>query len=411
MRHSTRDSQHSVPEGKHKRPLRKRRPAVEGLEERALLSAAHDLAVPKHVAIRDTKPVPVSDHKTTPVHPAGHKTNPVLLAGRSYNVTLLVSNINGKAQLYDPSLVDPWDTNSPQDQHDDPYVWVSDQGSGQATFYNIDLYYPSDGKTVEKENTTTDIPDGPTGVVPNNTNGFLIPAPGYRVSASYIFDTLDGSIGGYNQADPFLAEIIVRNNPETTMYTGLAAGTVGKTRYIYAVNDLASPGIDVYNNQFVRSNDKLPGNFVDTALQGTGFVPYGVRDLGNMLFVTYRGPDWKGGAIAEFYNDGTFDRQIAYNRASGPLQSPWGLAQFGPGTDLLVGNYSSGQIDRYNFTSGQLEGTLNDSNGNPITIPGLRSLHFYPGTGSSGTTKVALLFTADPDNGKNGLYGEITSIS
>ena len=53
MRHSTRNLQHTVPEGKHKRQSRKRRPAVEGLEERALLSAAHDLAVHKHFAVPD----------------------------------------------------------------------------------------------------------------------------------------------------------------------------------------------------------------------------------------------------------------------------------------------------------------------------------------------------------------------
>ena len=55
MRHSTRNLQHTVLEGKHKRRSRERRPAVEGLEERALLSAAHDLAVHKHFAVPDDK--------------------------------------------------------------------------------------------------------------------------------------------------------------------------------------------------------------------------------------------------------------------------------------------------------------------------------------------------------------------
>ena len=56
MRHSTRNLQHTVLEGKHKRRSRERRPAVEGLEERALLSAAHDLAVHKHFAVPSTSP-------------------------------------------------------------------------------------------------------------------------------------------------------------------------------------------------------------------------------------------------------------------------------------------------------------------------------------------------------------------
>ena len=114
MRHSTRNLQHTVLEGKHKRRSRKRRPAVEGLEERALLSAAHDLAVHKHFAVPDHKPV--SGYQTN--HPGvGHPT--------------------AMAQITDPSLVNPWDINFPQDKHDDPPVWVSDQGTGVATMYKI----------------------------------------------------------------------------------------------------------------------------------------------------------------------------------------------------------------------------------------------------------------------------------
>ena len=93
MRHSTRNLQHTVLEGKHKRRSRERRPAVEGLEERALLSAAHDLAVHKHVA------VPVHDQK-----PANElRGNPwCRTSPRQWHAD------------HDPSLVDPWDINFPQ---------------------------------------------------------------------------------------------------------------------------------------------------------------------------------------------------------------------------------------------------------------------------------------------------------
>ena len=124
-----------------------------------------------------------------------------------------------------------------------------------------------------------------------------------------------------------------------------------------------------------------------------------------MLIVTYRGPNFQGGAVAQFTNGGTFVRQIATNGASGPLQSPWGAAQAPSGlgkfsNDLLVGNYNTGQIDAYNF-SGRFKGQL------PITIPGLRTIHFGSGLGPSGP-KIAMLFTADIDNGTHGLYGAIT---
>jgi uncharacterized protein (TIGR03118 family) len=200
--------------------------------------------------------------------------------------------------------------------------------------------------------------------------------------------------------------VIMVNNSSTAEYTGLAAGNIGSQDYIYAANDIASPGIEVYNGSFDRVT-LAGGNFVDPELP-KGFMPYGVHDLGNHLYVTYRGPEWQGGAVAEFFNDGRFMRQIASNGASGPLQSPWGAAEFSKTSkDLFVGNFSSGQIDRYN-QAGVFKGMLRDSNGNPLTIPGLRTIHFGPGLGASGHTKIALLFTAGPHNGKDGLYGMIT---
>ncbi len=77
MRHSTRNLQHTVLEGKHKRRSRERRPAVEGLEERALLSAAHDLAVHKHFAVPDDKPVSGYQHNQPGVgHPHRRPRSP-----------------------------------------------------------------------------------------------------------------------------------------------------------------------------------------------------------------------------------------------------------------------------------------------------------------------------------------------
>ena len=68
---------------------------------------------------------------------------------------------------------------------------------------------------------------------------------------------------------------------------------------------------------------------------------------------------------------------------------------------------SSGEIDAYNPT-GRFKGMLTDSNGKPLKIPGLRTIHFGTGLGASGP-KIALLFTADQKN--DGLYGTITPVS
>ena len=126
MRHSTRNLQHTVLEGKHKRPSRKRRPAVEGLEERALLSAAHFLAVHNHLAV----PVPVHKHHTVPPVPVHKPAN-------NYETIPLVSNAYINERIHDPSLVDPWDINFPQLPGQDPPIWVADQGTGVVTMYQI----------------------------------------------------------------------------------------------------------------------------------------------------------------------------------------------------------------------------------------------------------------------------------
>jgi aminoglycoside/choline kinase family phosphotransferase len=76
MRHSARDLQYILLEGKHKRQSRKRRPDVERLEERALLSAVHHLTVNK--------------------------------LANDFGVTYLVSDIKKMAMTTDKNLLDPW---------------------------------------------------------------------------------------------------------------------------------------------------------------------------------------------------------------------------------------------------------------------------------------------------------------
>ena len=377
------------------------RPALEGLEERAMLSAA-------------------------------------------YVQTNLVSNVAGLARIYDQYLVDPWDVNFPQLPGINPPVVVADQGSGVATSYQIS----SDGLTVTESSSPVTIPtvgssepSGPTGLVQNtDPQGFKIPGPEKgtpAVSASYIFDTLQGTIGGFAVNNPDTsplqitdpAQIMVKNGSAGAEYTGLATGTFDGKDYIYAANEGTNPGIQVFNSSFQR----VPlgpgpigvvtfGNFIDPILP-KGFMPYGVRDLslgaGSKqdadLFVTYRGPNYQGGAVAEFTNDGTFVRQLGSDTTSnGNLQSPWGLAYVNGGFgefsgDLLVGNFSSGQIDAYNLPLGRnpTYEVVDNTSGTPLTIPGLRSIHFGPGLGDYGSTHVGLLFTA-VGNSNYSLYGEIT---
>ena len=79
-------------------------------------------------------------------------------------------------------------------------MWVADQGTGVATMYEIttdgstDHEVPLDGDDPHGHGSST--PTGPTGVVQDPTNEFLDPRPGGSVPATYIFDTLQGTIAG-----------------------------------------------------------------------------------------------------------------------------------------------------------------------------------------------------------------------
>ena len=100
--------------------IRHFRPAIERLEERAMLSGS-------------------------PLAPAD-----------SYVQTNLVSNIPGMARITDPKLVNPWDVNFPQLPGINPPVVVADQGSGVATSYQIS----PDGSTVMRGEFAGDDPHG-----------------------------------------------------------------------------------------------------------------------------------------------------------------------------------------------------------------------------------------------------------
>jgi uncharacterized protein (TIGR03118 family) len=389
MRHYVRDVQNSWTNNANKRRSHTRRPTVEGLEERALMSAARDLMGHAHI---DTRPM-----KTV----------------SGYQQTNLVSDIAGLAQVTDPDLVNPWGISFKSTGTGSP-VWVSDQRTGLATLYAV-----SQSGAAAKQSLTVSVPtvgisspSGPTGQVFNSTILFGIPGTSGIVPATFIFDTLQGTIEGWNPQSgggTTSAEIVV-NHSSTAIYTGLAAGNSNGLNFLYAANDIASPGIEVFNSSFIKTT--LTGNFVDPKLP-KGFEPYNIVNINGELFVTYRGNNSRGGAVAEFNTNGTFVKQIASNKKQGNLQSPWGVAlapsNFGKfSNDLLVGNFASGRIDAYT-AKGRFAGQLATTAKKPITIPGLWSLAFGDGLKAGPTN--TLLFTAGIDHQTHGLLGTLQAVT
>jgi uncharacterized protein (TIGR03118 family) len=282
--------------------------------------------------------------------------------------------------------------------------WVSDQHTGVSTIYSVD---PS-SNAVTKLGLTVMIPGGsPTGQVFNSTSSFGLSG---GKPAGFIFDNLSGSISAWNGGT---AATTVVTTPGA-VYTGLAMGSSGGQNYLYAANTASSPGISVYDTSFHPVT--LAGNFVDPKLK-KGFAkkltPYNIANIGGQLYVTYLGPNFRGGAVAVFNTDGTFVRQLAYNAAGGKLQAPWGVAtapsSFGKfSNDLLVGNFGNGRINAFN-AKGKLVGQLTTNGKKPLAIPGLWAL----GVGNNGKagSPNKVYFTAGINGQIDGLFGALQPIS
>jgi hypothetical protein len=104
---------------------------------------------------------------------------------------------------------------------------------------------------------------------------------------------------------------------------------------------------------------------------------------------------------------------------SGPLDSPWGLAIApagfagidapDPGAVLLVGNFGNGQINVFDAATGNRLGRLEDPDGEPIEIDGLRALKV--GNGGAGGLTDTVYFTAGSFDESHGLFGSLATVA
>jgi hypothetical protein len=137
-------------------------------------------------------------------------------AGAQYKVTNLVSSQARKAKFQDPDLVNAWGIAfAPTGP-----ICVTNTGSGLATLYDAQGVKQSVVITVPavaKRHGT------PTGIVYNRTADFHVSQGGHSAPARFIFDTIDGTISGWNQnVNSSTAIIMVKNSGAS--YTGLAIG-------------------------------------------------------------------------------------------------------------------------------------------------------------------------------------------
>ncbi|HJP93092.1 MAG TPA: TIGR03118 family protein [Pyrinomonadaceae bacterium] len=332
----------------------------------------------------------------------------------------LLSDVAGLADQVDPNLVNAWGLDSGPTT---PW-WVSDNGTGKATLYNVSsativaiFTVPGAGGAQGR----------PTGLVFNGGTGFVVNnGIGAPSAARFIFSGEDGTIAAFKGA-PIVTVVPNANAPaHGAIYKGLAIDSRTAGQFLYAT-DFHNGKVDVFDSSFHAVT--LAGNFTDPNLP-PGFAPFGIQNIGGTIYVTYAlqdedqeddvaGPG--NGFVDAFDTSGNFIHRVA---SMGELNSPWGLAlapaDFGRFSgDLLVGNFGDGRIHAFDPTNltpdGEFEavGLLHSAGGPPIQIDGLWSLQFGHGANASSANGITttLFFTAGPADEEHGLFGSIVSVS
>jgi len=365
-------------------------------------------------------------HARQPLHESLEQRR-LLSANPGFVETNLVSDIPGFAAHTDSVVVNPWGfTETPGGQFQ-----LSDNGTGTAADFAADgtslgapiIIPPPPGSPAGTTST-------PNGQVPNPTSDFVISENGHSAPATVLFSTEDGTIEGFNSAiDPFKAIIGADRSSSGAVYKLLALGVANGANFIYATN-FHSGNVDVFDKNFAP-HTFFAGQFTDPHTPA-GFAPFGVKNVNNVLFVTYAKQDADkhddvagpgNGFIDEFDTSGHFLKRFASGTAAGgtltALNSPIGAtiapAGFGNfGGDLLIGNFGDSHVSAFNPNTGKFLGQLQDTNGNPLVLnggfngpdtKGLWGIAF--GTGEGGAGKNTLFFASGINDESDGLFGAV----
>jgi len=352
----------------------------------------------------------------------------------SYAQQNLVTDPTGAGPTKDPSLVNPWGIciipGAP--------FWIADNNSpaGVTTLY--DNTGASQGSFTVAPPKGSSNPATPTGCVGNVAmTGFNVTVPGGApASSSFIFDTEDGTISGWNGNGPSTI-LVVDNSPTSTtpataagaVYKGLALLTNTTGSFLLAAN-FHSGQVEVYDSNFHLT--QLTGTFTDpnppppipAGANSPGYAPFGVHVITvnkqPMVVVTYALQDSPvkhdplkiaGTGFVDLYDaNGGFVRRVT---ADSHLNAPWGAvvppSGFGQFSgNLLIGNFGDGTINAFDLTSGNFVDQMKQANGTIITNLSLWDMVF-DSTGMTGKNAQTMYFTAGGMNEAQGIFGAITA--
>lgn len=247
----------------------------------------------------------------------------------------------------------------------------------------------------------------PTGQIFNATTNFIIKKS--NQPALFIFASEDGTVSGWNADSGPNAELIIDRSGEGAKYTGLAIANDDSVNYLYVAN-FTKHKIDVFDKDLNYVSDKP---FSDPDIP-SGFAPFNIRAINNMLYVTYAfvsedGEDSTGaglGYVDVFWPNGSLSKRFA---TQGTLNAPWGITETSPVllggmSAILIGNFGDGHINVFDW-DGNYKGQLM-SNGKPVAIEGLWAID----NTIAKTSHRQLYFTAGPKDEEDGLFGFLSRL-
>ncbi len=327
-------------------------------------------------------------------------------AGTSYAVTSLVSD-GSTTPHTDAKLINGWGIAfNPQG-----FVWVANNGTSTSTLY--------DGNGAP-QSLVVSLPAGqpgaadPTGIVFNNSTGFVVSQGSLSGAAAFLFAGEAGTLSAWSPGvNPTAAVSVFDGGATGTVYKGLAIATQGTASFLYAA-DFHHGTVDVFDASF--NTVTTAGGFTDPGLPA-GYAPFGIQAIGSQIFVSYAKQDAQAhdeidgaglGIVDMFDTSGHLVKQLV--GTGGALNAPWGMAlapaNFGPFSGaLLVGNFGDGKINAFDPTTGATLGTVSDSTGAPLVIDGLWGIAF--GNGLNSQPANTLFFAAGPGAESHGVYGRI----
>jgi uncharacterized protein (TIGR03118 family) len=333
-------------------------------------------------------------------------------AADAYVVRKLVADPGSTALVHDVALVNAWGlAASPSG----PW-WTANEARGASSLL------AADGR---KQALTIAVGGGPTGIVYNGGQGFVVRDGSASAPARFIYACEDGMIRGWAPVVPHgwsnTAVVAVDEGARGAVFRGLAIATLPDGGQRLYATDFHNDRVEVFDGHWRRIVRR--GAFVDRTIP-SWYAPFGIQAIRGHVFVTYASPapvngndSPTGGYVDEFDLDGTL---IARVGRTSPLDEPWGIAQapggFGRfGDDLLVANFGSGRVNAYarRANGWVFDGQLPGRDGRPLTVGGVWGISF--GNGAMAGPKDALFFAAGPHKwlgaselSVHGLFGSIS---